>query len=450
MCERKVLDRRRGCHHRDRGRDLHRASTRQLLHRQRAERRPHLSVARHRQRIGMLRACRHERRDGRARALEMGRQEREHLRRHRPEVAVAALAVDQLHGVRRAEQAEEALRFVERVLGASDREEVGFERDDRDRARGGQLHPVGEVEARRDEARPRLLGVLRTVARHQRLERRDERRDRGGLDPGIHGREIRRGGATAGAAEGPDARRIDVGALRQVVDAADAVGEPVPCDVLADEQRGLVGVLVLAAGLDLRRAQLGVEVLQALALAHRIDGQRQKPGAREVRRPRILAGLAGAVSGCDDERRERAVAGRDVDVGGHPVAGDTLEGDVLDPEAVVVDGGEAFRDDGTRGRPWDAADEIDDGLPHFALAPLGVGAGGDRRDRRDALVELRETNRVEVGDERGLRGSRLRGGLVLGASGGSRASRCLGGQRDGGRSQHERAEDDARESDRHG
>jgi hypothetical protein len=85
-----------------------------------------------------------------------------------------------------------------------------------------------------------------------------------------------------------------------------------------------------------------------------------------------VAGLAGAVSRCDDERRKRALARRDVDVGRHPVAGDALIGDVLDPEAVVVDGGETFRGDRPGRRPRNAADEIDDSLSHVALASLRV------------------------------------------------------------------------------
>src|SRR6185369_8514146 len=106
-------------------------------------------------------------------------------------------------------------------------------------------------------------------------------------------------------------------------------------DALADQLRAGRGLAVLfGRTARARGAQLGVVVLEALALAHRIVGEHDEPLAGEVGSD-ALARLAEIVVAHGNEDRGQAArrARGQVDVRGHRIPGQALVHDVLDREA---------------------------------------------------------------------------------------------------------------------
>jgi hypothetical protein len=206
---------------------------------------------------------------------------------------VAAGAIDPAEPIVRAIKLVDAPRLLDRLLGAGEGEHVLGGRDHGIGARRGHLDEVGEVEASGQEARDRLLAVLRADGRKQVVEVGDVAGGGGRLDPLIQGREERRDRPAARAAERAQSLGVDVGPGGQIVQPADGVPDEVARDVVA-HRRGLPGsqAVLSSRSAHLGGAQLGIVVLQPLALGDDVVGQHQDAGPRQVHRETAVADLA--------------------------------------------------------------------------------------------------------------------------------------------------------------
>ena len=143
------------------------------------------------------------------------------------------------------------------------------------RPRGAQRQVIGVLHAERDLAGDVLLGVLRADGGEQPFQRGDVARRRGTDDAVVEGHQIRGQRAAAGAAGAAELLRVDLRPARQVIEAADAVPDAIGRRAAADEQRADAGHGVFGGAAGDGRLALGVEQLDALALADRIVAQRR-------------------------------------------------------------------------------------------------------------------------------------------------------------------------------
>ena len=184
-----------------------------------------------------------------------------------------------------------------------------------------------------------LLGVLRPDRGEEPLQRGDVARRRRGGHAVVEGHQVRRQRPPARAARAAEPAGVDLGAARQVIEAADAVPDPVARGAPADEQRADADHRVLGRAARARRLPLAVEDLPPFALADRVvaEGRDPVPGEQDAGALVGGRGLAvGVMPAGHQDRGERGRPRRQVEQGRDVVVGAALVNDPF--ESVTVAG----------------------------------------------------------------------------------------------------------------